>query len=138
MKYYYTREFINDNWNISHAERMDSKGDRVILATEIQNAFADKSFLFFGGYDGDPSVVCVDFKDITLSEEENSILDTVVYNHKNNVADKYAIKHNGSLVMNPEIPTDAILFNTEESAQQGIIALDLPAEECQVVPIVVL
>jgi hypothetical protein len=139
MKYYYTRAEITDGiWDINHPFRINKYNKKVSLAEEIQNKFQGISFIFFAGYDNDPTKAMVDFKDITLSNEEKELLDMVVGNHKSNIADKYAIKHMGELVPNPEKTEEAILFDTPEGAQQGIIVMELNPADCEIVPIVVL
>lgn len=130
MKYYYTREeCINGSWNINHPYRINQYNENVSLPQEIQNAFPGKIFLFFAGYDFDPSKVCVDFKDCELSEEESDLLDIIASDHKNNVPDKYAVWYQDSFVKDPANPEAAYLFDTVEQAQQFIINDNLAGAE---------
>jgi hypothetical protein len=120
--YSYTREFTQDlnNWNINYPERINAKNNSVLLAYEIQAKLPDKKFIVYAGYDQDPSIVAISFE-VELNEAEQSLLDTVISNHKNNVPDKYGVWYQDTFVDDPGNPGNAYLFDTEEAAQQFII-----------------
>jgi len=84
--YNYTREYVEsyNNWNINNPQRVDIDGNQIFLAEEVEQALPDKSFLFYGGYNQDPTIARFEFE-IELSAEEIVTLDTTVYNHKNNL-----------------------------------------------------
>jgi hypothetical protein len=80
MFYLYSREVINDSWNINNPLRVDIEGNQIYLAREVSNIFPDKMFKLFC----DEARVEFDFVE-ELTQEEKEILDTCVSNHKNNV-----------------------------------------------------
>jgi hypothetical protein len=122
MKYYYTREeSVNGEWNVNYPSRINQYNKMISLAEEIENAFPNKSFLFFAGYDDNENEIMIDFKDYTLTEEEKELLDIVVSDHKNNVPDKYGVWYQDAFIPDPSNPESAYLFDTEEQAQQFII-----------------
>lgn len=116
--YNYTREYSEEikDWNINYPQRINSKNDTVLLAYEIQAKLPDKKFIVYAGYDQDPSIVAISFE-VELNEAEQSILDTAIYNHKNNVADKYGVWYQDAFIEDPGNPGNAYLFDTEEAAQ---------------------
>ena len=80
MKIYnFTREIVDGDYNINNPLRKDGENQRW-LAKEIQNALPDKPFRLFcnegTGY--------IEFT-TDLTTEEMQTIDTVVYNHKNNL-----------------------------------------------------
>ena len=78
-KYTYSREIVNDAWNIDNPARVDQEGSQIYLSQEIGEALPNMLFkLFCAG-----SVVDIIF-DNELTEGQKSTLDTVVSNHKNN------------------------------------------------------
>ena len=80
MKYTYTRELINELYNIDNIERKDANLNNINLAFEIQTQFSNKYFKVICD-----AVICeIDFL-IELTSEEKTILDTIVSNHKQNL-----------------------------------------------------
>lgn len=119
--YNYNREFVEslNNWNINYPQRIDSKNNPVELIKEITNKFPDKKLIFFAGY-GDPTIVRIEFE-LELSNEDKTILDNIVYKHKNNIPDKYAVWYNNDFIYDPGHPDQVYLFDTKPQAEQFII-----------------
>jgi hypothetical protein len=80
VEYLYTRELIDGCWNVENIDRKDEEGNHIFLGQEIQIALPGKMFNFI--LDG--AEIKFVFEE-ELSEAEQSILGTVVYNHKNNL-----------------------------------------------------
>ena len=79
-EYFYTREMVGNDWNIENPLRIDGEGNHIFLAREAENALPNKMFKLF----------CVESEvkfvfEEELSENEQTILGQVVYNHKNNL-----------------------------------------------------
>lgn len=84
--YYYTREIveypdpIGRAYNIDNPQRVDLLDNQIYLANEVEVALIGRAFKLF----------CADSEvkfvfDDELSELEKTTLDTVVFNHKNNI-----------------------------------------------------
>jgi len=81
MIYEYSRELIeNDGWNINNPNRLDEFGERIYLSTEIADSVEGKKFKIHG----EESFLYIEYEE-ELTIDEKLILDTVVYNHKNNI-----------------------------------------------------
>jgi len=80
-KYSYTREIINNGYNINNSERIDGQGNKIYLINEIETLLPNKIFkLFCSG-----NFVTIVFYDSQLTDGEKIDLDECVYNHKNNL-----------------------------------------------------
>lgn len=140
MKYYYTREQSVDGawdvkrpyrfdqynqvdgmWNINHPYRIDQYNVKVTFDRDLLRDFPGYRISFSAGYNYDPTIVMIDFIEVTLTEEQKTLLDTTVSKHKNNVPDKYAVWYQDSFIPDPGKPGQAYLFDTEEQAQQFIV-----------------
>ena len=80
FEYFYTREIVNDAWNINNNERVDQNGNQICLSSEVEQALPDKMFKMFCAAEE-----CKFVFEVELTENEKSILDLTVYNHKNNL-----------------------------------------------------
>lgn len=80
-KYCYTREIVNNAYNIDNPLRIDGQGNQIFLGDEIQTLFPNKIFKLFCC----DNLVTVAFYDGPLTEGEKIDLDECVYNHKNNL-----------------------------------------------------
>lgn len=80
-KYYYTREIVNNAYNIDNPLRVDGEGNQIFLVDEIESLFPNKRFKLFCGN----NLVNVVFYDSSLTDDEKIDLDECVYNHKNNL-----------------------------------------------------
>jgi hypothetical protein len=130
---------ITNMYNPDNQNRMDQYGNIVSLYQEIDKKLSNSTpkYMIFLGYNYDPSIIML-VSQLVLTDEQQELFNATIHNHENNVADKYGIKHNGTLIMNPEQQDMALLFDTQEQAQQGIIVMGLPTEDCEIIPIVVL
>lgn len=78
--YNFTRDLVNGMYNINNIERVDGEGNQIYLFHEIQSAISNNKF----------NIICVG-ENVTISFEselssgEQSTLNTVVSNHKNNI-----------------------------------------------------
>lgn len=80
ITYFYTREIVNDHWNINNPERVDIDGNQIYLSKEVETALPEATFrMYCNG-----SEVCFLF-DSELSVSDKETLDTCVSNHKNNL-----------------------------------------------------
>jgi len=79
--YKYTREILEGNgYNINNSFRKDSAGNQIYLSKEVSDLLPEKKFILYCN-DG-----IADFMFKTeLNDEEKQLLDTCVYNHKNNL-----------------------------------------------------
>ena len=127
--YSYTRELTEYSdesqnvyylYNIENIKRVDPTNALVSLPKEIFFKIPNHNFIFYAGYNDDPSQVKV-MLELELNAEEISLLDETVVNHKNNVPDKYGVWYQDAFVEDPGNPGNAYLFDTEEAAQQFII-----------------
>jgi len=80
MKYSYTRELVNELYNINNIQRIDVNLNNIYLSSEIESALPNKVFKIICIED-----VCeIDFL-VELTTEEKIILDNIVNNHKQNL-----------------------------------------------------
>ena len=77
--YTYTREIVNDKWDINNPVRVDEEGNQIYLAKEIESAIPEKRFKIFC----EESVCDSEFQE-ELSGTEKTQLDVVVADHKSN------------------------------------------------------
>jgi hypothetical protein len=122
--YNYTRELIGETglYNINNPNRINQSNKQVYLASEIEAAFPAKTFLVYAGVGIDPSKVEIQFN-VELTEEEETVLDTIVSNHKDNVCINWCVKKSdGTFVVNPDTE-EVQIFDSEETAQQVADAL---------------
>jgi len=126
--YSYSRELIEYSddsqnlyyqYNINNIKRIDSANTNISLPKEILNKISNDDFIFYAGYDENPSLVKIIFEN-ELTSEQQSLLDTIVSNHKNNVPDKYGVWYQDAFVEDPENPGQTLLFDTEELAESYI------------------
>jgi hypothetical protein len=120
--YIYDRNFSRalGAYDINHSQRIDQRGKKVILNQETLKAFPNNYSRTNEGVNSDPNLEGIFFTSL-LSVKEEAILDTIVYNHQNNIPDKYAIKlEDGSLLKNPT-DEETYLFDTKEKAEQAIV-----------------
>lgn len=82
--YNYTRELINGSYNINNNKRLDGEQNQIWLYQEINNALPSNPFIIKCNCDNDPTKVQIAFENELISEEQ-TILDSVVSNHKNNI-----------------------------------------------------
>jgi hypothetical protein len=80
-KYYYTREIVDNAYNIDNPARVDGQGNKILLAQEIEILFPNKKFRVFCSND----LATVVFDDMALTDSEKIDLDECIYNHKNNL-----------------------------------------------------
>jgi hypothetical protein len=80
MKYTYTREIIDGNWNVDNPNRKDLDGNQIYLIDEVQGVFPHISIK---SYVRKEEVLFI--FEAELSLEQKASLDTCVYNHKNNI-----------------------------------------------------
>jgi hypothetical protein len=78
--YFYTREIVNDQWNINNPNRRDESGNQIFLSSEIENLFPTYMFKLYCNNED----VCICF-DNKLTINEKNLLDTCISNHKNNI-----------------------------------------------------
>jgi len=121
--YVYSRNYdgTTSSWNPDNINRLSSQNKKVLLSQEIYKTFPEKKFITYCGYNNIANEIGIVFHGEPLTPEEVDTLSTVVYNHKNNVPDKYAVWFQDSFVQDPGNPGNAYLFDTEELAQQFII-----------------
>lgn len=85
IEYCYVRDMIYDDsddghWDIDNPARVDAEGNQIYLCKEVESLFPGKHFISYCHCD------CADFVfDEELTPEEKELLDTLVYNHKNNL-----------------------------------------------------
>ena len=80
-KYYYTREIVNNDYNIDNPARVDGEGNKILLAQEIETLFPNNKFHVFCCND----LATVAFYYMALTASEKIDLDKCIYNHKNNL-----------------------------------------------------
>lgn len=107
--------------NPNNINRIDQKNQQVTLHSEVINKLPDRGLIsLYCGILNDPTKVAIYFKNELVTEDKN-LLSEIVYRHKNNIPDKYAVWYQDSFVEDPGNSGSAYLFNTEEQAQQFII-----------------
>lgn len=82
-KYNYTRtlDVTNNCYDINNKDRVDGSSNQIYLVKEIKVAIPNKHFnIICNGLD-----VVIDFFNYTLSGGEETTLNTIVSNHKNDV-----------------------------------------------------
>jgi hypothetical protein len=86
--YFYTREVLQSgnfagSYNIENPERVDEFGNQKHLAYEVEIALGFGGMMYIN-YNNNPVQVKFEYQE-ELTPEQKTILDTVVFNHKNNL-----------------------------------------------------
>lgn len=77
--YNYTRDLVNGKFNIENELRVDGEGNHIYLFHEIKAIIPDNKFTI----ECNNTNVTISFEQ-ELTSEQQTLLDTVVANHKNN------------------------------------------------------
>jgi hypothetical protein len=78
--YNYSREIVDNLYDIDNVARVDGEGNQIYLAQEIEAALPGKNFnVVCNG--ADAAIIFTE----DLTAEEQTTLGTIVSNHKNNV-----------------------------------------------------